>query len=117
MSDEICLLLQFVSGDALRLSLQEWVLGRKGAYLSALARSGETQLLPLSPEVASTISKAHARLRCAEGGIFVEDMRSANGVFLNGLPLRPLHPAPLVAGDRLRLGALLLTVSLIPCQE
>ncbi len=117
MGEKICVSLQLGPDNTLHLSQKDWILGRKDNFLAATARAEEEKLLPLAQEVAGTLSKTHARIRYAAGGIFIEDMHSANGVFLNGLPLRPLHPAPLAPGDRLRLGALQLTVALMPCQE
>lgn len=51
------------------------------------------------------ISRRHARLLVSELGIGVEDLGSANGLYVNGVPIRgvaPLHP-----GDVLQLGGTL----------
>ncbi|MEJ2734447.1 MAG: FHA domain-containing protein, partial [Anaerolineae bacterium] len=47
------------------------------------------------------VSRSHARLECARGQCAVEDLGSANGVFVNG---RRVSRAVLSPGDRLRLG-------------
>lgn len=101
----------------MQLSRQNWTLGRSGNQLSVTSASGQVYLIPLTQNIVTTLSRDHARIRYAADSVFVEDRHSANGVFLNGLPLRPLQPAALESGDRLRLGALQLTVILMPCQE
>jgi pSer/pThr/pTyr-binding forkhead associated (FHA) protein len=47
------------------------------------------------------VSRSHARLECARGQCAVEDLGSANGVFVNG---RRVSRAVLSPGDQLRLG-------------
>lgn len=46
-----------------------------------------------------TISKRHFIIRRAESGFLVEDMRSTNGTYLNGMPVH--EPMPLRDGDEL----------------
>lgn len=46
-----------------------------------------------------TVSRRHARLRVSEGGVMVLDLRSSNGTFLNGQPIKRELATP---GDRLR---------------
>ncbi|MBE7493117.1 MAG: FHA domain-containing protein [Planctomycetes bacterium] len=46
-----------------------------------------------------TISKRHFIIRRGESGFVVEDMRSTNGTYLNGLPVH--EPMPLRDGDEL----------------
>ncbi len=48
------------------------------------------------------VSRRHARIRPAGAGWTIEDLRSTNGVLLNGEPLRGVHPLQL--GDRIELG-------------
>jgi pSer/pThr/pTyr-binding forkhead associated (FHA) protein len=51
------------------------------------------------------ISRRHARLLVSELGLGIEDLDSANGLYINGLPSRgvtPLHP-----GDVFQLGGTL----------
>ena len=47
------------------------------------------------------VSRAHARIECAGGRCTVEDLGSANGLFVNG---RRTARAVLSSGDRVRLG-------------
>lgn len=58
------------------------------------------------------VGRRHARLFVQGGALLVEDLDSTNGTFLNGARLAPRQPAPLGAGDELRLGNLALRVEL-----
>jgi hypothetical protein len=49
------------------------------------------------------VSRRHARIRRADDGWTIEDLRSTNGVLLNGQPLHSVHP--LHPGDRIELGS------------
>jgi hypothetical protein len=49
------------------------------------------------------VSRRHAHIRPAEDGWTIEDLRSTNGVLLNGQPLHSVHP--LYPGDRIELGS------------
>ncbi len=49
------------------------------------------------------VSRRHARIRQADDGWTIEDLRSTNGVLLNGQPLHSVHP--LHPGDRIELGS------------
>jgi hypothetical protein len=49
------------------------------------------------------VSRRHARIRPAGDGWAIEDLRSTNGVLLNGQPLHSVHP--LHPGDRIELGS------------
>lgn len=46
------------------------------------------------------INKCHARLRRRDGGFVIEDLRSRNGTYVNGAPIKVVQ---LVDGDRIRL--------------
>ena len=51
------------------------------------------------------ISRRHARVLASELGVGIEDLGSANGLFVNGMPtagITPLHP-----GDVVQLGGTL----------
>jgi pSer/pThr/pTyr-binding forkhead associated (FHA) protein len=48
------------------------------------------------------ISRRHLRLTVTEMAVIVEDLRSANGVYINGVRLH--RPRPLCEGDRLLIG-------------
>lgn len=51
----------------------------------------------------STVSQLHARLFRKEGRLYVEDLGSTNGTFVNGKPVT--RPTELRARDRLQVGA------------
>ncbi len=47
------------------------------------------------------VSRCHARIVRVEGDVVIEDLRSANGIFLNG---RRVKRHPIKPGDRIRIG-------------
>jgi pSer/pThr/pTyr-binding forkhead associated (FHA) protein len=68
-----------------------------------IGREGCEIVLP-DPEV----SRRHATLRAADGGITIEDLGSLNGTFVNG---RPIEAAtPLAPGDTVQIGNTVLRV-------
>lgn len=56
------------------------------------------------------ISRRHARISRRETQVFLEDLNSLNGTFLNATRLVPELPYPLKDGDQVQLGKLLLTI-------
>lgn len=58
------------------------------------------------------ISRRHARISQRGGQVFVEDLNSLNGTFLNATRLVPEMPYPLKDGDQIQLGKLTVTVNL-----
>ena len=58
------------------------------------------------------VSRRHARITLREGQVFVEDLNSLNGTFLNATRLVPDLPYPLKDGDQIQLGKLLVTITL-----
>lgn len=58
------------------------------------------------------VSRRHASIFKQGTGVVVEDMGSINGTFVNGKRLDPYLSEPLKDGDTLRLGRLLIKVSL-----
>lgn len=62
------------------------------------------------------VSRRHARLSAQSGMIYIEDLNTVNGTFLNRQKLIPGQPALLKNGDELRLGKLILlfTISQAP---
>ncbi len=58
------------------------------------------------------ISRRHARISQRGGQVFVEDLNSLNGTFLNATRLIPEMPYPLKDGDQVQLGKLTVTVHL-----
>jgi hypothetical protein len=57
------------------------------------------------------VSRRHAKIIRREGRVFIEDLGSINGTFLNRKKLTPYFPRLLKNGDELRLGKLILRVS------
>ena len=68
--------------------------------------------LDLTPDGggAEGVSRHHARIYQIDNRIFVEDVGSANGTFLNNQRLTPHLPHLLREGDKLQLGRLQLRV-------
>lgn len=56
------------------------------------------------------VGRRHGRVFIQNGQVFVEDLDSTNGSFLNASRLAPRSPQPLRDGDELRLGNLVLKV-------
>jgi|FLYN01.1.fsa_nt_gi pSer/pThr/pTyr-binding forkhead associated (FHA) protein len=56
------------------------------------------------------VSRKHARLHLVRGCLYVTDLESANGAFLNGERLTPHEPHMLISGDNLMLGRLAIRV-------
>ena len=50
------------------------------------------------------VSSVHCRLEGTDGALWVTDLGSTNGTFVNGTRLAPNQPAPLREGDTLMLG-------------
>lgn len=59
------------------------------------------------------VSRRHAKITRRGKGIFIEDLGSVNGTFLNQKKLTPYLPEVLRHGDELRLGKLVLQVSFV----
>jgi len=53
-----------------------------------------------------TISRIHARLDCKDGNLYIQDMNSTNGIYLNGIRMTPNETRDLDVGDEIRLGSL-----------
>lgn len=58
------------------------------------------------------VSRRHARISRRDDQVFIEDLNSLNGTFLNATRLVPELPYPLKGGDQVQLGKLILTVDL-----
>jgi FHA domain len=71
-----------------------------GALASIGRYAGNTIVIP-----DETVSRHHARFRRTNQGYVVEDLSSANGLFVNGK--RVTDPRPLTHGDVIRLGDLI----------
>ncbi|MSP25516.1 MAG: FHA domain-containing protein [Myxococcales bacterium] len=57
------------------------------------------------PIAHGTTSTRHATIRCADGQLGVQDLRSTNGTFVKGRRIEPNMSTPLQDGDTLRFGA------------
>jgi len=57
------------------------------------------------------VSRRHARITRHGGEVFIEDLGSVNGTFLNGKRLTPYLPHSLRSGDEIQLGKLIIRVS------
>jgi phage tail-like protein len=60
------------------------------------------------------VSREHAELQRDAQGWRITDLKSSNGTLVNGQPLDPFSPRLLVAGDRIQIGAYILTY--VPAQ-
>jgi pSer/pThr/pTyr-binding forkhead associated (FHA) protein len=60
------------------------------------------------------VSRRHACIHRSAKNVFIEDLGSFNGTFLNGQRLQPSEKYPLAAGDVLHLGQLRLQFTLLP---
>ena len=58
------------------------------------------------------VSRRHARITRREDQVFIEDMNSLNGTFLNAVRLVPELPYPLKDGDQIQLGKLIVIINL-----
>lgn len=59
------------------------------------------------------VSRRHARITRQGEELFIEDLGSVNGTFLNGKRLTPYLPHPLQSGDEIRLGTMVLRVNVV----
>jgi len=73
-----------------------------------IGRAEDCDLRPLSEEV----SRRHCAITKKDDALWVEDLRSRNGTFVNGLKLT--EPKQLADGDLVRVGSLELKVSAAP---
>ena len=58
------------------------------------------------------VSRRHTRISLRENQVFIEDLNSLNGTFLNSTRLVPELPYPLKDGDQVQIGKLLVTIHL-----
>ncbi|MGD8398796.1 MAG: FHA domain-containing protein, partial [Anaerolineae bacterium] len=56
------------------------------------------------------ISRRHARISARGNQVFLEDLNSLNGTFLNATRLVPDLPYPVKDGDQVQLGKLVMTL-------
>lgn len=53
-----------------------------------------------------SVSRMHARISERDGGVWLEDLNSVNGTFLNNMRLRPYEVMELKTEDDVRFGSL-----------
>ncbi len=94
-------------GHRLRVSLEpEILIGRRDDS------SGISPQVDLTPYGAAGkgVSRQHAKIIARNDELFIEDMGSVNGTFLNGHRIDPYQALPLNSGDVVQLGTLVLQV-------
>jgi len=66
----------------------------------------DLEFSPLADRLASfpNLSRRHAELWVADGALWVQDLGSMNGTYIDGAPLAPHHPQRLQAQVRVRFG-------------
>jgi pSer/pThr/pTyr-binding forkhead associated (FHA) protein len=77
--------------------------------------SGTTPEVDLTPYAGYRmgVSRAHAKVRAEAGKLYLLDMGSSNGTFLNGQRLAPNQPYILHDGDEVRLGQMVMRMFFI----
>jgi FOG: FHA domain len=61
----------------------------------------------------AAVSHRHCRLGLGNDGLFIEDLNSLNGTWVDGVELTPFAPEPLAAGQQVTLGRVTLTVQIL----
>jgi len=105
----LTLVLSIEDGGTIELPLsKEVVLGRLDASRAIFPDVD----LTAEGGIEKGISRRHARISRRAGQVFIEDLNSLNGTFLNAIRLVPELPYPLKDGDRVQLGKMILSVHL-----
>ena len=99
------------------LNIDKQQLTLPDAVVIIVGRGGDTQAPPdvdLNRFDAHNrgVSRRHVQIRRASGGLWVADLKSSNGTWLNGKRLTPLTEYPLHDGDELKFGDLTVTVQI-----
>jgi pSer/pThr/pTyr-binding forkhead associated (FHA) protein len=103
------LTLAFDGGGRVELPLsKEIILGRLDASRAVFPDIDLTN----EQGIEMGVSRRHARIVRRGNLVFVEDLSSLNGTFLNATRLAPELPYPLKEGDQVQLGKLILTIHL-----
>ncbi|MBN1139970.1 MAG: FHA domain-containing protein [Anaerolineae bacterium] len=103
----MALTLAFDSGGRVELPLsKEIVLGRLDASRAVFPDIDLTN----EQGMEMGVSRRHARIVRRGGQVFLEDLNSLNGTFLNATRLAPELPYPVKDGDQVQLGKLILTI-------
>lgn len=64
--------------------------------------------------LSNDVSRQHCRLVVGESGVAIRDLGSGNGTLINGQKTEPNVDAPLVSGDIVRIGPLVIKVDFLP---
>jgi pSer/pThr/pTyr-binding forkhead associated (FHA) protein len=94
---------------------QRFMLGGKYEYTVGRAspdQSGQDVDLSEFYGQDAGVSRSHLKIRVGADGVFVQDLVSKNETVQNGYRLMPQQWYPLRDGDELRLGAIILSVSI-----
>lgn len=103
------LTIAFDSGGQIELPLsKEIILGRLDASRAVFPDVDLTN----EQGMEMGVSRRHARIVRRKNQVFLEDLSSLNGTFLNATRLAPELPYPIKDGDQVQLGKLILTVHL-----
>jgi hypothetical protein len=103
------LALSFPDGGCVELPLsKEIVLGRLDAGRAVFPDVD----LTVEDGMDKGVSRRHARISRQGPQVFLEDLGSLNGTYLNAHRLVPEMPYPLKDGDQIQLGKLVLTINL-----
>ena len=94
-------------GRAVRLVFGETELAR--AYLGLTV--GRHPALCERTLAHDSVSRRHFRIGIAEGKLFVEDLNSLNGTFVDDRELPPFQPTPLLPGQAIQAGRVNLAIS------
>ncbi len=88
-------------GISLTLKLPETIIGRSHPRHAV---APDIDLWELKLSNARTVSRRHCRIFCDGSGVFIEDLGSMNGTYLNDSPLEAGIPHLLADGDRIAVG-------------
>jgi hypothetical protein len=103
------LVLSIQDGGCVELPLsKEVVLGRLDASRAVFPDMD----LTIEEGMEKGVSRRHARISRQGPQVFIEDLGSLNGTYLNAHRLIPEMPYPIKDGDQIQLGKLVLTVNL-----
>ncbi len=103
------LVLSIEGGGRIELPLsREVILGRLDASRAAFPDVDLTS----EDGADKGVSRRHARISRQDDQVFIEDLDSLNGTFLNAQRLVPQVPYPLQDGDQIQLGKLVLAINL-----
>ncbi len=103
------LTIAFDSGSRIELPLsKEIILGRLDAGRAVFPDVDLTN----EQGMEMGVSRRHARIVRRGNQVFLEDLGSLNGTFLNATRLAPELPYPVKEGDQVQLGKLILTIHL-----